>query len=238
MKIALVGYGKMGKSIEEIAKKRGHEIVLRISIDNPEALTADNLREADVAIEFTGPESAFYHVQICLLAGVPTVCGSTGWNENIAEAENLCVQKDGSFLYASNFSVGMNIFFELNRKLAEMMAHHPEYDISMKEIHHTQKKDAPSGTAITLAEDILMHSRVKQQWSKVLSGLREDLVIESERLDPEPGTHHVRYHSDVDDIEIIHKAHNRSGFAMGAILAAEYIKDKKGVFNMKQVLGL
>jgi 4-hydroxy-tetrahydrodipicolinate reductase len=237
MKIALIGYGKMGKAIESVAMERGHEIVLKVDIGNQEAMGKDSLKQADVAIEFTGPESAFANITKCLHAGVPTVSGSTGWLARYPEAEKYCLEHGGTFLYASNFSVGVNLFFALNRQLANYMAGLEEYDVSMTEIHHTEKKDAPSGTAITLAEQILHQIPRKKHWVNHISDNPEELEIISERIDPAPGTHKVKYSSLIDDIEIIHTAHNRKGFAKGAVLAAEYIAGKKGVFTMREVLG-
>ena len=238
MKIALIGYGKMGKTIEEIALQRGHTIELKIDIDSIESFTKENLQQCDVAIEFTGPHSAKENILKCLDAGIPVVSGSTGWLESWNEVVNFCKEKKGSFLYASNFSVGVNIFFEVNKKLAQLMNGHKEYAISMQEIHHTQKKDAPSGTAITLAEQILQEIPAKKKWVNDETTDTETLPIISKREDPAPGTHSITYSSAVDDIEIIHTAHNRNGFALGAVLAAEYICNKKGIFSMKDVLGL
>lgn len=237
MKIALLGYGKMGQAIEKIALERGHEIVLRVSIDNLQDNTIENIRKADVAIEFTGPESAYENIIRCMDAGTPVVSGSTGWLEHYDQATQYCLAGNHSFLYASNFSVGVNIFFEVNRRLAELMAPHPDYQVAVTEIHHTQKKDAPSGTAITLAEGILEKIPAKKQWVNHISDNLGDLSIVSERIDPAPGTHMIKYSSSIDDIEIVHTAHNRQGFATGAVLAAEFIHDKKGVFSMKDVLG-
>ena len=238
MRIALIGYGKMGKAIEEIAIARGHEIVLKIDIDNPGSFTKENLSKADAAIEFTGPQSAFENVKKCIEMGVPLICGSTGWVEKLDEIKKLVEEKKGTFLYASNFSVGVNIFFELNKRLADLMAQHDDYEIQLTEIHHTQKKDAPSGTAITLAEQILERITRKKSWTNEISDIPEELEILSERIDPAAGTHKVKYSSAVDDIEIIHTAHTRKGFALGAVLAAEFIKGKKGWFSMKDVLNL
>jgi 4-hydroxy-tetrahydrodipicolinate reductase len=238
MKIALIGYGKMGHAIEEIALQRGHEIVLKVGIENVQDNTIDNIKKADVAIEFTGPEIAFDNVIRCLEAGVPVVSGSTGWLQRFEEAKTFCTTKNGALLYASNFSVGVNIFFAINKKLAELMAPHKEYDVSLTEIHHTQKKDAPSGTAITLAEGILQSIDQKKKWVNEASNKREELQIISERIDPAPGTHTITYKSDIDDIEIKHTAHNRKGFATGAVLAAEFLHNKKGIYNMSDVLGL
>jgi 4-hydroxy-tetrahydrodipicolinate reductase len=237
MRIALIGYGKMGHMVEEVALSRGHEITIRIDHDNQQDL-AEGLSEiADVAIEFTSPDSAFNNVTKCIDLGVPVVSGSTGWNDKIEEAKKHCSQKNGAFLHTSNFSVGVNIFFEVNKKLASLMNAHPEYDVTIKEIHHTQKKDAPSGTAVTLAEQVISELKRKKKWTMEPSS-GTDLHITSERIDPAPGTHYVKYSSPIDDIEIIHTAHNRQGFATGAVLAAEYIAGKKGVFTMSDVLGL
>lgn len=238
MRIALIGYGKMGKMIEEVALERGHEIVLKIHIDNLEEFTKENLSKADVAIEFTAPDSAYENVKKCLEWGVPVVSGSTGWNEKINDIKDYCRQLDGSFLHTSNFSIGVNIFFEVNKLLAKLMATQPSYEVTMKEIHHTQKRDAPSGTAVTLAEQAMSFLTNKKSWVNQYTHNKEELPIISERVDPAPGTHMVKYSSDIDDIEIIHTAHNRKGFALGAVLAAEYIADKKGIFSMKEVLGI
>ena len=237
MKIALIGYGKMGKAIEEIAVSRGHSIVLAVSIDNLEDNTIAKIRAADVAIEFTGPESARDNIIRCLDAGVPTVSGSTGWLTHLPAVREYCRQKDGAFLYASNFSVGVNVFFEVNRRLARLMAPHPEYEPRITEIHHTEKKDSPSGTAITLAEQILEKIQRKKEWVNHISDNLDELEILSERVDPAPGTHIIEYASPVDTITITHTAHSRRGFAMGAVLAAEFIACKKGLFQMSDVLG-
>ncbi|MDB5250777.1 MAG: dapB [Segetibacter sp.] len=238
MKIALVGYGKMGKAIEEIAVQKGHQIVLKIHIDNTEEMTEQNLQEADVAIEFTGPESAVENLKKCFDAGVPVVCGSTGWLEKWEEIKNYCNEKQAALVYASNYSIGVNLFFELNNYLARLMNDYEMYDIQMEEIHHTQKKDAPSGTAITLAEQILGNIQRKQNWVNKGTDNKDEISIISDRVDPAPGTHKIKYTSAIDDIEIIHTAHNRMGFAGGAVKAAEFLQGKKGIFTMKDVLGL
>jgi 4-hydroxy-tetrahydrodipicolinate reductase len=238
MNIALIGYGKMGKAIEEIALGKGHEIVLKIDMDNAADLNKENISKADVAIEFTGPHSAFDNVMKCIGLGIPVVCGSTGWLDKWNEAKQYCEQQNGTLIYASNYSIGVNLFFELNTRLAMLMKDYPSYDVSMEEIHHTQKKDAPSGTAITLAEQILQNHPSKKQWVNEATGNDAELAIISERIDPAPGTHKIKYSSPVDDIEIIHTAHNRIGFAGGAVLAAEFAAGKKGIFGMKDVLGL
>lgn len=238
MKIAIIGYGKMGHMIEDIALQRGHQVVLKIHIDNTEEFTEEATKAADVAIEFTAPESAFENVKRCIEFGVPVVSGSTGWNKHIPEAKEYCLQKGGAFLHASNFSIGVNIFFQLNKLLAKLMATQPEYDVTLKEIHHTQKLDSPSGTAVTLAEQVIENIGRKKSWVNTPANETEELSIISERIDPAPGTHHVKYTSEVDDIEIIHTAHSRKGFALGAVLAAEFLKGKKGVFSMDDVLHL
>lgn len=238
MRIAILGYGKMGRAIEEIALSRGHEIVLKVNEDNLEDFTKDNLLKADVAIEFTGPHSAYDNIKKTIGYGIPVVSGSTGWTEKIEEINHYCKENNSAFLYASNFSVGVNIFFELNKKLAALMAPHQEYEVSMEEIHHTQKKDAPSGTAITLAEQILENLDRKKNWVNDHTTNSSQLAIISKRIDPAPGTHIIRYASEIDDIEITHTAHSRKGFASGAVLAAEFLKGKKGIFNMRDVLNL
>lgn len=238
MNIALIGYGKMGKAIEEIAVANGHTIGLKIDLDNAADLCAEKLVGIDVAIEFTGPHSAFDNVMKCLTLGVPVVCGSTGWLEKFEEAKAFCLSQNGTLIYASNFSIGVNLFFEINKTLATLMSKHPSYEVSLHEIHHTQKKDAPSGTAITLAEQVLDAIPHKTKWVNEASGVASDLVISSERIDPAPGTHTTTYSSAIDTIEITHTAHNRKGFAGGAVLAAEYAASRKGIFSMKDVLGL
>ncbi len=238
LKIALIGYGKMGKAIESIAIARGHTIVLKVNSQNIDEFTNENLQKADVAIEFTNPHSAVSNILKCLDARTPLVCGSTGWLDHLPEIKKAYEEKNGAFLYASNFSVGVNIFFEVNKRLAQLMALRQEYDVSIEEIHHTQKKDAPSGTAISIAGQVLQDVTRKTKWVNQPSQHAGDLLITSKRIDPAPGTHSVKYSSAVDDIEIIHTAHNREGFALGAALAAEFIHDKKGIFSMQDVLGL
>src|SRR5665213_2839844 len=233
MRIALIGYGKMGRAIEKLAVRRGHEIVLKIDLDNGHELTPENLSKADVAIEFTGPLSAAANLRKCADSGVPVVCGSTGWLDEYESIKKAFEEKEGAFLYASNFSIGVNIFFEVNKKLASLMASHPDYSVSIRETHHTQKKDAPSGTAITLAEQVMENISSLKSWVNRPASAPGELSILSERMDPAPGTHEVVYTSAIDDLEIRHTAHNREGFAGGAVLAAEYISHKKGIFSMK-----
>jgi 4-hydroxy-tetrahydrodipicolinate reductase len=238
MKIALVGYGKMGHEIEKIAQQRGHTIVLRISSENRHEMNAEQMQHADVAIEFTRPDAAREHVLQCLAAGINVVSGTTGWNEHLPEARQAAMDNNSAFLHASNFSVGVNILFEVNKLLATLMNGHPEYSLSVEETHHLQKKDVPSGTAITLAGQIIQNLEPKKRW--VLNDFNEpDAVpIIAHRVENVPGTHKITYASTVDTIELIHTAHNREGFALGAVLAAEYIMGKKGVFSIQDVLGI
>lgn len=238
MKIALIGYGKMGKAIEAIALEQGHEVVLKIDLDNASDLNATNIAAADVAIEFTGPHSAVNNILTCFKLGIPVVSGSTGWLAEWESVANACKAHNGTFIYSSNYSIGVNLFFELNQYLAKLMDQYPSYDVLLKEIHHTQKKDAPSGTAITLAEQVLAGISRKSSWSNQPEEANSPVLsILSERIDPAPGTHHVKYHSAIDDIEIIHTAHNRTGFAGGAVKAAAFAVGKKGIYTMKEVLG-
>jgi 4-hydroxy-tetrahydrodipicolinate reductase len=237
MNIALIGYGKMGKTIEQVAHERGHHVKVKIDLNNLDDFTKQNFHDVEAAIEFTGPHTAYNNLLKCLEFGTPVVCGSTGWLEHLSDVERICTSKQGSFLYASNFSVGVNIFFEVNKKLAQLMEGKNQYDVSIKEIHHTQKKDAPSGTAITLAEQVIANNSSKQTWVNEPAQSKDQLYIESERIDPYPGLHEVRYSSAIDEIKIIHEAHSRDGFALGAVLAAEYIASRKGIFTMKDVLG-
>lgn len=233
MKIALLGYGKMGKVIERIALERGHEIVLKKS----SASTFDGIENADVAIDFSIPDVAVENISICLEKGIPVVSGTTGWLDDYQKIVDLCEAKNGAFLYGSNFSLGVNLFFELNNYLAQMMSKFKEYNVSMEEIHHTQKLDKPSGTAISLAKDILKNYPEKKDWT-IDNATNEELFIDVKRIENVPGTHSVFYNSDVDFIEIKHVAHNREGFALGAVVASEWILGKKGVFSMKDVLNL
>lgn len=233
MKIALLGYGKMGKVIERIALERGHEIVLKKS----SASTFDGIENADVAIDFSIPDVAVENISICLEKGIPVVSGTTGWLDDYQKIVDLCKAKNGAFLYGSNFSLGVNLFFELNNYLAQMMSKFKEYNVSMEEIHHTQKLDKPSGTAISLAKDILKNYPEKKDWT-IDNTTNEELFIDVKRIENVPGTHSVFYNSNVDFIEIKHVAHNREGFALGAVVASEWILGKKGVFSMKDVLNL
>ena len=232
MKIALLGYGRMGKEIEKIALSRGHEIVIRKDIGDKIDITL-----ADVAIDFSVPSSAFDNIKNCLENNVPIISGTTGWLENYEKAVTLCKENNGAFIYASNYSLGVNIFFELNKQLAKMMSNLEDYNISMEEIHHTKKLDAPSGTAITLAEGVIENT-TKENWKLGDKANESEISIVAKRIPEVPGTHTVWYDSEVDSIEIKHTAHNRKGFALGAVVAAEWIIGKQGVFSMKDVLNI
>ncbi|AXT19550.1 4-hydroxy-tetrahydrodipicolinate reductase [Flavobacteriaceae bacterium AU392] len=233
MKIALLGYGKMGKVIEQIALDRGHTIVLKIGRD----ATNYNITDADIAIDFSIPSSAVANISNCLNHSIPIVSGTTGWLDNYDDMVALCNEKQGGFIYASNFSLGVNIFFELNKTLAKMMSTLKQYNVSMEEIHHTQKLDAPSGTAITLAEGIIENSEYKD-WSLRTQAKTNSIPIEAKRIENVPGTHIIDYNSEVDKISIEHVAHSRNGFALGAVIAAEWLLGKTGVYTMNDVLNI
>jgi len=233
MKIALLGYGRMGKAIEIVAVERGHDVVAKI--DQDEAY--GNLSEADVAINFSVPDAAVENIKTALKINIPVVCGTTGWLDQLNEIEDFCKAKNSAFVYASNFSVGVNLFFKLNEVLAKLMSSHKSYEASMKEVHHIHKLDAPSGTAITLAEGIIDQSDYTQ-WSIHKDTIENMLPIEVDRTGEVPGTHTIKYESNIDSITIEHEAHSRKGFALGAVIAAEWIQDKKGVFSMNDVLSL
>ena len=232
MKIALLGYGKMGKVIEKIALDRGHEIVLKKTENN----TFEGLDRADVAIDFSIPNAAVCNIKQCFDTNIPIVCGTTGWIEHYPEMVSLCEEQKGSFIYSSNFSLGVNVFFELNTYLAKIMTNLEQYKLSMEEIHHTQKLDAPSGTAISLANGIIENSKYLS-WT-LENQTENQIKIDAKRIENVPGTHSVFYDSSVDQIEIKHTAHSREGFALGAVIAAEWLQNKKGVFTMKDVLSL
>jgi len=240
LKIALLGYGKMGHMIEEIAKDRGHEVPLTIDADNRSGLTKEQLKQADVVIEFSTPDSALENIFFCLEAGVPVVVGTTGWYEKLAEVKQKCESVNGSLVYGTNYSVGVNILFALNKQLAKWMNGFPDYDVSVEEIHHKQKLDAPSGTAITIAEGILDNLDRKDKWEvqhvNDTNKLADDiLAVKYDRQDGVPGTHSVTYTSPIDEIRLYHEAFNRKGFALGAVLAAEFLKDKKGIFTPQDI---
>lgn len=236
MRIALIGYGKMGKTIERIAIERGHTISAIIDVHNKEDIKNLNGTVADVAIEFSQPESAFLNISHCLENNLPIVSGTTGWLKKKPVLDEICRQNNGSFFYASNYSIGVNIFFHLNKILAGLMKKFPDYDISMEEIHHTEKKDAPSGTAITLAEGLMSQNSSKTKWVNEPTENDDELEIISKRIDQVAGTHTVFYNSPIDTIEIKHTAHSREGFAQGAVMAAEWTAKNRGVFGMNDLL--
>jgi 4-hydroxy-tetrahydrodipicolinate reductase len=236
MKITLIGYGKMGKTIEQIAQQRGHHISHIIDLSNIADLHHIKKGDTDVAIEFTQPESAFENIKYCTENQIPIVCGTTGWLEKRPIIEQICREKNSAFFYASNYSIGVNIFFKINQLLAKMMANYPQYEVSIEEIHHTEKKDAPSGTAITLAEGVIANVSNKKGW-KLAENSENHINITALRQPNVAGTHTVVYESEIDSIEIKHTAHSRQGFALGAVLAAEWLKDKQGVFGMNDLLG-
>jgi len=245
MNIALIGYGKMGQIIERFAIERGHEIVLKISADNLDDLTSSNLRKADVAIDFSMPDAAIKNIYACFDANVPLVVGTTGWYGQLQEIKNECLSRNNTLLYGSNFSIGVNLFFHINEVLAKIMNNYPVYDVQVEEIHHTQKLDSPSGTAMTIAEDIIENLDRKTEWVNELDGnatievLKQDQVlIASQRIENIPGTHTVIYSSEVDEIELKHTAHSRAGFALGAVVAAEWLQHKQGFFNISDIFNL
>lgn len=242
MKIALLGYGKMGQIIEKFAADRGHEVVLIITDENADTLSEELLRQADVAIDFSTPDAVMDNIEMCFQARVPIVVGTTGWYGKLQEVKDNCLDSNNALLYGSNFSVGVNLFFKLNEMLAKLMNNYPAYEVQIDEIHHTQKLDAPSGTAITLAEGVLGNVARKDEWVNEVVGSETEqyvkahqLLIESHRIENIPGTHSVIYSSEVDDIEIKHTAHSRAGFALGAVIAAEWLQNKKGFYSITDI---
>lgn len=233
MNIAIVGYGKMGKAIEEILVERGHNVVAKLS----QTPTTEDLLNVDVAIEFSNPEVAFDNIKTLLEHKIPTISGTTGWLDKLEEIKTINEANQSAFIYGSNFSLGVNLFFELNAHLAKLMANYPSYQVEIEEIHHTQKLDAPSGTAISLAEQILEKTDLKQ-WELDGKSADQNLPIFAKRIENVPGTHTVSYVSEIDTLEIKHTAHSRKGFALGAVIATEWIHGKQGFFTMKDVLGL
>ncbi len=232
----------MGRIIEQFAIERGHEVVLKVNVDNLEDLSIPNLEKADVAIDFSTPDSALSNIEICFASHVPIVVGTTGWYGHLQAVKNKCEESNNTLLYASNFSIGVNVFFFVNKVLAKIMNRYPQYEVQVEEIHHTQKLDSPSGTAMTIAEGIISELGRKNEWANELIGSGEELIpkpeqllIESHRIEDVPGTHTVIYSSEVDDIEFKHKAHSRAGFALGAVMAAEWLEDKSGFFNIEDM---
>ncbi len=235
MNIALFGYGKMGKEIETIALQRKHNIVLKITQQNINSIIDYDLQKADVAIEFSTPQTVVSNIEKCFNANLPIIVGTTGWYENFEEIKKLCEEKNGTMFYTTNFSIGVNLFFKLNTYLAELMNKYEDYNVMMEEIHHIHKLDKPSGTAITLANQIIEKIERKKNWS-ITTQSSETLYIKDVREGEVPGTHCIKYQSAIDDIEITHTAHNRKGFATGAIIAAEFLKSKKGIFTMNDIV--
>ncbi|MBD1430643.1 MULTISPECIES: 4-hydroxy-tetrahydrodipicolinate reductase [Sphingobacterium] len=242
MKIVILGYGKMGQLIEKFALKRGHEIALIVDAHNRESITAEDLADADIAIDFSTPDAALANISLCFEADLPLVVGTTGWYEHLQEVKETCLEANQSLLYGSNFSIGVNIFFHINRLLAKAVSPYQQYDVQVEEIHHIHKLDAPSGTAITIAEGIIDNSDVKKTWVNQVVGSDEEVVnqpnellIESLRIEEVPGTHTVLYSSEVDQIEFKHTAHNRDGFALGAVVAAEWLYGKKGFYQVTEI---
>lgn len=236
MNIALIGYGKMGKEIEQIANERNHHISLIIDINNVGDFTTENLRKADVAIEFSKPETAVDNLRKCFKAQTPVVCGTTGWIEQYDAIAKECTDANSAFFYSSNYSLGMNVFFKLNEYLAKIMDNFPQYDVTMEEVHHTQKLDAPSGTAISLAKDIIARLDRKSSWQLDGQNTPDALRIHAKREGTVPGIHTVKYSSEVDYIEMTHSALSRKGLALGAVIAAEFLAGKKGVYSMNDLL--
>lgn len=236
MKIAILGYGKMGKEVEQVALERGHTIVLRSTEKEP--FTSDELKDTDVAIEFTEPDAAVKNFMKCFEAGTPVVTGTTGWYNRFNEVEQICKDGGHAFFYATNFSLGVNLFFELNKKLTALMNQFPEYDAFLQEIHHTEKKDAPSGTAISLAEDLIYYSDRYETWVLDKESKKSELPVEALREAGVHGTHKVAWTNEIDQIQIRHTAFSRKGFALGAVLAAEWLKDKNGVYTMRHLIDL
>ena len=236
MRIAILGYGKMGHEIEKAALEKQHIISKVINIENLEEIHNLEKSETEVAIEFTQPDSAIKNIKSCIDQNIPVVVGTTGWYDRFEEVKNYVEEKNGTLFHASNFSIGVNLFFALNKFLAKMMGEQPDYSVSMEEIHHTQKLDSPSGTAITLAEGIIEHSTQKKTWENEATGRPETVDIISKRIENVPGTHTISYTSPIDEIEIKHTAFNRKGFALGSVLAAEWVKNKRGVYTMTDML--
>lgn len=242
MKIVLLGYGKMGQLIERFAVKRGHEMLLVVDEDNRADIATEDLRQADMAIDFSTPDAALDNIKLCFDADLPLVMGTTGWYESLDEIREVCLEQGQSFLYGSNFSIGVNVFFHVNRVLAQALNPYKQYDVQVEEIHHIHKLDAPSGTAITIAEGIIEHNDQKEKWVNSVEGAEEEvipkaneLLIESLRIEEVPGTHTVLYSSEVDQIEFKHTAHSREGFALGAVIAAEWLLGKKGFFQVTEM---
>jgi len=238
LKIILIGYGRMGHEIEKAAMKRGHEIVLHIDKDEQDKLTPEHLQKGDVAIEFTLPDSAYENIMACFKSDLPVVSGTTGWLEKYSEVRRYCLENNQAFFYASNFSIGVNLFFKLNKYFAQIMDKYSNYNVSIEETHHKHKLDAPSGTAVTLAELIMQEMSRKQKWTKNENAEENEISVQSKREDEVPGIHEVSYESEFDQIDVKHSAKSREGFSLGAVMAAEFIADKKGIYSMDDLLKL
>lgn len=238
LKIIIIGYGRMGQEIKQLAEKRGHEILMTIDKDNQEDFTPENLKKADVAIEFTLPDAAFDNIMKCFESDVPVVSGTTGWMDRFYDIRKYCLEHDQAFLYASNFNLGMNLFFKVNDYVAKIMNHYSNYDVGIEETHHVHKVDAPSGTAVKLAESLISEIKRKNKWKKEKSEAEDEIPVKSIREDEVPGIHRVMYSSSFDEIELKHSAKSREGFALGAVMAAEFIHDKQGVYSMDDLLNI
>ena len=238
LNIILIGYGRMGHEVEKAAKKRGHHIIMTVDQENQNDMNPGNLKKADVAIEFSLPDAAYNNIMTCLQAGLPVVSGTTGWLDKMPQVEDYCNQHNQAFFHAANFNIGVNLFFKLNEYFARIMNDYSNYDVEVEETHHVHKVDAPSGTAKKLADRLLQAIDRKKNWKKEKAQSPEDLAVRSIREDEVPGIHRVMYHSDFDDIEIKHAAKSREGFALGAVMAAEFLQGKQGVFSMDDLLNL
>ena len=236
LKIILIGYGRMGREIEKAALGRGHQVVLQLDKDNQDQFTPQNLKQGDVAIEFSVPDAAYENIISCFDAGIPVVSGTTGWLDKFYDVRRKCLETENAFFYASNFSIGVNLFFQINKHLARIMDKYSNYDVRIEETHHKHKLDAPSGTAVTLAESIIQEMHRKQNWTKDQASNSSDIPVHSIREDEVPGIHKVQYQSEFDEIEIKHSAKSREGFALGAVMAAEFIAGKKGIYSMEDLL--
>ena len=238
LNIIIIGFGRMGQEIKQVAEKRGHEILMTIDKDNQDDFTAENLKKADVAIEFTLPDAAYDNIKKCFDANLPVVSGTTGWLERFYDIRRYCLENETAFFYASNFNIGMNLFFKVNEYMAKIMNHYSNYDVEIEETHHVHKVDAPSGTAVTLAESLINEIKRKNKWKKEKSEAEDEIPVKSIREDEIPGIHRVMYSSSFDEIELKHSAKSREGFALGAVMAAEFIYGKKGIYSMDDLLNI
>lgn len=238
LKIIIIGYGRMGREIKPVAEKRGHEVFMTIDKDNQEDFTPENLKKADVAIEFTQPDTAFDNIMKCFESNLPVVSGTTGWMDRFYDIRRYCLENDQAFFHAANFNIGMNLFFKVNEYLAKIMNHYSNYDVEIEETHHVHKVDAPSGTAVKLAESLINEIKRKNRWKKEKSEKSDEILVKSIREDEVPGIHKVMYSSSFDEVELKHSAKSREGFALGAVMAAEFIHDKQGIYSMDDLLNI